>query len=199
MGNFKVGDVVVCVDDRGQEEHLRKGQEYVITYVYDNTYVAVNHVRNNYGWYASRFELKQQPAEQPVQIPVQQKTKTIRPSCVEDWHKAVGMYFGGVKVKEFKYVATEYEVAVCFISDFNGAFFKGGFDSEIKLEIPVTTKRIPFDPERKGAKVFYGEQELLEWVQMKSGVVCGTIKLDNFNDEHTSLYHPNDLKMEIEE
>lgn len=70
---------------------------------------------------------------------------------------------------------------------------------EIELLIPVTTKRIPFNPELKNAKVFYGDTELIEWFQAKTGVVCGTHVVNNFGGEDTSLYHPNDLKMEIEE
>lgn len=70
----------------------------------------------------------------------------------------------------------------------------------MKLQIPVTTKRIPFNPELKDAKVMYGDTELIDWHQMKSGVVCGTRELnDGFNGQDTNLYHPNSLTMEIEE
>ena len=66
------------------------------------------------------------------------------------------------------------------------------------LEIPVTTKRIPFNPELKDAKVFYGKIELTEWFQAKTGVICGTHTI-GFGGEDTSLYHPNHLEMEIDE
>ena len=200
MSNFKVGDVVVCIDDACTGGFLKKGREYTITKVHDNTDVAVDGICHDFGWIALRFELRK---ESKMQQSTEQKTKIIDPSCVEDWHKAVGMYFGGVKVKEFKYVATEYEVAVCFISNFsddtfNGVFYKGGFDKGIKLEVPITTKRIPFNPELKDVKAFYKETELIEWVQMKSGVVCGIIRHED-GGYTTSLYHPNILEMEVEE
>lgn len=74
---------------------------------------------------------------------------------------------------------------------------------DLSLEIPVITKRIPFNPELKDAKVFvkvfYGGTEMVEWVQMKSGVVCGSYDAGGFAGVITNLYHPNDLQMEIEE
>lgn len=69
----------------------------------------------------------------------------------------------------------------------------------LAIEIPVTTKRIPFNPELKATKVFYGDTELIEWVQMNSGVVCGSYDTGGIDGVITNLYHPNDLQMEIEE
>lgn len=207
MCEFKVGDIVVCVDDTCDmggwaEKYLKKGQEYVVTKVHGDGSVSVGGL--SFGWFASRFELKQQPAEQPIQKPVQQKTKLV-PFTHELWEKWKDK---GVKVVYANGPHTV-EDLVCFsnaVTTFRYAGYVKERDcvyvcemDDLSLEIPITTKRVPFNPERKDAKVFYGEQELIEWVQMKSGVVCGTIKLDNFNDEHTSLYHPNDLEMEIEE
>ena len=78
-----------------------------------------------------------------------------------------------------------------------------GSGESFYLEIPITTKRIPFNPELKDAKVlvkvFYGDTEMVEWVQMKSGVVCGSYDAGGFAGVITNLYHPNDLQMEIEE
>ena len=78
-----------------------------------------------------------------------------------------------------------------------------GSGESFYLEIPITTKRIPFNPELKDAKVlvkvFYGGTEMVEWVQMKSGVVCGSYDAGGFAGVITNLYHPNDLQMEIEE
>lgn len=74
---------------------------------------------------------------------------------------------------------------------------------DLSLEIPVTTKRIPFNPELKDdkvfVKVFYGDTEMVEWVQMKSGVVCGSYDAGGFAGVITNIYHPVDLQMEIEE
>ena len=68
------------------------------------------------------------------------------------------------------------------------------------LEIPVTTKRIPFNPELKAAKVFYDDTELTEWVLMSSNVVCGVHNQAHpFKSLETALYHPTHLEMEIEE
>lgn len=198
MSEFKVGDIVVCVNDKDSAYHIKEGQEYVVTKVHSDGCVSVGGL--SFGWLASRFELKGQPAEHLVQ----QKTKLV-PFTHELWEtwKDRGVkviYANGPHTVEdlvcFNNAMTTYRYAG-YVKERDCVYVCEGGD--FSLEIPVTTKRIPFDPERKDAKVFYGEQELLEWVQMKTGVVCGTIKLDNFNDEHTSLYHPNDLKMEIEE
>lgn len=78
-------------------------------------------------------------------------------------------------------------------------FVKGDFPN-MAIEIPVTTKRIPFNPELKDAKVFYGKIELIEWVRMSSDVVCGVHEqLSPFKSLETALYHPNHLEMEIDE
>lgn len=68
------------------------------------------------------------------------------------------------------------------------------------LEIPVTTKRIPFNPELKDAKVVckHTSDELCSWVYMVSSVVCGVINHEG-GGYTTELYHPNTLEMEIEE
>lgn len=70
----------------------------------------------------------------------------------------------------------------------------------LSLEIPVTTKRIPFNPELKDAKVVckHTSDELSEWAHMSSSVVCGVIKHEG-GGYTTELYHPNTLEMEIEE
>lgn len=69
-----------------------------------------------------------------------------------------------------------------------------------EIEIPVTSKRIPFNPELKDAKVFYGDTELIEWVLMSSNVVCGVhTQTHPFKSLETALYHPAHLEMEIEE
>lgn len=70
---------------------------------------------------------------------------------------------------------------------------------DFSLEIPVTSKRIPFNSGLKDAKVFYGDTELIEWVQMNSGVVCGSYDTNGIDGVITNLYHPNYLQMEIEE
>ncbi len=80
-----------------------------------------------------------------------------------------------------------------------GTLVKARDLDDLALEIPVTSKRIPFNPELKDAKVFYGDTELIEWVQMNSGVVCGSYDTGGIDGVITNLYRPNDLQMEIEE
>jgi hypothetical protein len=64
MSNFKVGDRVECIDNTGVERWLDKGVYYTVTFVHENTDVAVNGIRNNYGWAASRFDhIKQKVTE----------------------------------------------------------------------------------------------------------------------------------------
>lgn len=199
MSNFKIGDVVVCVDNHNWPHELQLGKQYTISTLHTNSLGQTCKVVGKINWFLVEcFELRK---ENEMQQSTEQKTKIITPSRVADWHKAVGMYFGGVKVKEFKYVATEYEVAVCFISNFSddtfdGVFYKGGFDREIQLEIPVTTKRIPFDPKRKDAKVFHGEFEVVEWYMFSNNIVAGICK-DNPTIVRNCL--SNNLEMEIEE
>ena len=75
-----------------------------------------------------------------------------------------------------------------------------GSGESFYLEIPITTRRIPFNPELKDAKVFYDKTELIEWVRMSSDVVCGVHEqLSPFKSLETALYHPNHLEMEIDE
>lgn len=75
----------------------------------------------------------------------------------------------------------------------------GNDGSDLSLEIPVETKRIPFNPALRDAKVFWRSNELTEWVQMKSGVVCGTYIDVQDGMEETLCFHPNALVMEVEE
>lgn len=66
----------------------------------------------------------------------------------------------------------------------------------LALEIPVTTKRIPFNPELKDAKVFTtdGNQSVVDWVMFKDGqVAC------QWHNQYMSYYPTNYLEMEIEE
>lgn len=81
-----------------------------------------------------------------------------------------------------------------------GTVTSQGTCDPLAIEIPITTKRIPFNPELKDAKVVcrHTSDELLEWVYMMSGVVCGVIKHEG-GGYTTKLYHPNTLEMEIEE
>lgn len=144
------------------------------------------------------FELYRESSEDVMK---QQKTKRV-PFSKAAWEK-------------YKGVATPYyneNSAVSQLTYFEGsttAFTLAGtvagqlsrfYGSEIELEIPITTKRIPFNPELKGTKVFYGKTELIEWFYLRTGLVCGTYELvAAFKGMESLLYHPSDLEMEIDE
>lgn len=150
------------------------------------------------------FEIYKESEEKDMTQQTQQKTKRV-PFTHELWEKwkdkgGKVIYANGPHtIKDmvcFSNATTTYRYAgycegrdcvyVCEGDDFS-------------LEIPVTSKRIPFNPELKDAKVFYGDTELIEWVQMNSGVVCGSYDTGGIDGVITNLYHPNYLQMEIEE
>lgn len=66
----------------------------------------------------------------------------------------------------------------------------------LQLEIPVTTKRVPFNPELKDAKVFttLDNQQIVDWVMFKDGqVAC------QWPNAYMGYYPTRFLEMEIEE
>lgn len=216
MTKFKLNDKVICITNFGVSNWLEQGQEYTVTRIYSNGDIAVNGIKNNLGWYAHRFELKQENQQKILQDKpsyaveekdmtqqTQQKTKVV-PFTHELWE---GWKDKGGKVI-YGYGPHIIKDMVCFdnaVTTYRYAGYCEELDmiyvcegNDLSLEIPVTTKRVPFNPELKDAKAFYGEVELTEWVQMKSGVVCGIIKHED-GGYTTSLYHPNILEMEVEE
>lgn len=150
------------------------------------------------------FELYKEPEEKDMAQQTQQKTKRIRftHELWEKWKDKGGkvIYANGPHtIKDmvcFSNATTTYRYAG-YCEERDCVYVCEGDD--FSLEIPVTTKRIPFNPELKDAKVFYGDTELIEWVQMNSGVVCGSYDTNGIDVVITNLYHPNDLQMEIEE
>lgn len=154
------------------------------------------------------FELYKEPCNNPEETmnqQTQQKTKRV-PFSEESW----------LKHKNAKVIWTPTETEILYFDkwggyDFIGVYKPPGADytattfmdadfPNMALEIPVTTKRIPFNPELKNAKVFYGKTELIEWICMSSGVVCGVHEhIHPFKSLETALYHPNTLEMEIDE
>jgi hypothetical protein len=149
----------------------------------------------------SHFELYKEEKDMTPQA--QQKTKRV-PFTHELWEKwkdkgGKVLYANGPHIIKdmlcFDNAVTTYRYAG-YCEERDCIYVCEGDD--LSLEIPVTTKRIPFNPELKDAKVFYGKTELTEWFQAKTGVICGTHTNIGFGGEDTSLYHPNDLEMEIE-
>jgi len=149
----------------------------------------------------SHFELYKEEKDMTQQT--QQKTKRV-PFTHELWekHKDVAKIIyipSGGEVLGFAYFPqADSRFRYAFLTR-TGTAPTFGSGEYFYLEIPVTTKRIPFNPELKDAKLFYGDTEMVEWVQMKSGVVCGSYDAGGFAGVITNLYHPNDLQMEIEE
>lgn len=155
------------------------------------------------------FELYKEPCIKPEQevmkLQTQQKTKRV-PFSEESW----------LKHKSAKVIWEPTEAEILYFDKWGGYDFIGVYKApgadyaattfkvadfpNMALEIPVTTKRIPFNPELKDAKVVckHTSDELSEWVYMTSSVVCGVINRGD-GGFTTELYHPNYLEMEIEE
>lgn len=140
----------------------------------------------------SHFELYKEEKDMTPQA--QQKTKRVPFNpLLKD--AVVFTKLGNHLVKEWYVFSTGVVATLCE----NFLHTTKHDQGELEMEIPVTTKRIPFNPELKDAKVFYGKIELIEWVRMSSDVVCGVHEqLSPFKSLETALYHPNDLEMEIE-
>lgn len=152
----------------------------------------------------SHFELYKE--EKDMNQQTQPKEKRV-PFSAELWKKykdVADVVFSGTNYRVLRLESfpqgLEYEGNIYY---FAAVTHQGSIvltqDRLLSLIIPVTIKHVPFSPELKDAKVFYGETELTEWFQAKTGVVCGTHTVNSFGGEDTSLYHPNDLHMEIEE
>jgi len=153
----------------------------------------------------SHFELYREEKDMAQQT--QQKTKRV-PFTKESWKRN----------QTAKVIWTPTETEILYFAKWGGhgydfigvckapgeeyaasTFVEGDFPY-MTIEIPTTTRRIPFNPELKDAKVFYGKTELIEWVRMSSDVVCGVHEqLSSFKSLETALYHPNHLEMEIDE
>ncbi len=152
------------------------------------------------------FELYKEPEVDVMTKPdTQQKTKRVR-FTHELWEKWKDK--GGKVI----YVPTDKQVMqIVYFPEADhryryvylttpGTVTSMGTCDPLDIEIPVTTKRIPFNPELKDAKVVckHTSDKLSEWVYMTSSVVCGVINRGD-GGFTTELYHPNYLEMEIEE
>lgn len=200
MNTFKIGDTVKLLkssyDFSPFAWRMYDGYVYsTVTHVVGDQIVTTEDSKPTH---YSHFELYKEPSEDVMK---QQKTKRV-PFSKAAWEK-------------YKGVATPYYNETSVVSQltyFEGsttAFTLAGtvagqlsrfYGSEIELEIPITTKRIPFNPELKGTKVFYGTIELIEWFHLRTGLVCGTHKLvAAFKGMESAMYHPSDLEMEIDE
>lgn len=198
---FKIGDKVKVIPESMEDlsEYFKEYNHHsfaVVSWV-DDTLVGTNLDRD--GSHYTHYELYKE--EKDMNQQEQQKTKRI-PFTHELWEKwkdkgVVVTTMNGKVLEQFTYFNLPDTRIYAGVYD---GLVGNYYPHHLLLEIPVTTKRIPFNPELKEkAKVFYGKVELTEWVQMKSGVVCGSHDSGSFAGVITNLYHPNDLKMEIEE
>lgn len=131
----------------------------------------------------------------------QQKTKRV-PFTHELWES-------GNKTANVYYLATQRQLCglVCF-EQVNNPYKYAGYakyndciyvcsEDEMSLEIPVTTKRIPFNPELKDAKVFIKRGNCLvkEWHLFSNEAVAVLPKSSRL----LSAKDKSELEMEIEE
>jgi len=195
---FKVGDLVeLKSDDYG---FLARGG-FKLNYPYtvkevdtetDRLYVEETLGCLHYTHY-THFEFYKDPEKQSM------KTKRI-PFSEESYEK----YKDVAKV-----IATKLEIVDCYVFSTGvvGVLYKmpnGDVSNVIlpinqhllELEIPVTTKRIPFDASRKDAKVFNKQgNPVKEWHVFSNGVVAVLPVASDF----LSAQAQDDLIMEIEE
>ncbi len=151
----------------------------------------------------THFEFYKEPEETTMQQ--QSKTKRVRftHELWEKWKDNGGKVIHtptGREVLQLAYFPeADHRYRYVYLTT-PGTLVALGTCDPLDLVIPITTKRIPFNPELKDAKVVcrHTSDELLEWVYMMSGVVCGVIKHEG-GGYTTKLYHPNTLEMEIEE
>jgi hypothetical protein len=201
---FKVGDKVKLKKSSYEFDPIfwKKYGEYKYSVVVGVDGQQIFTTEDNSRQHYTHFEFYEDEKEMAQQS--QQKTKRV-PFTHELWEKwkdkggkVIYSPTGGQVLQLAYFPEADHRYRYVYLTT-PGTVTRMGTCDPLNLEIPVTTKRIPFNPELKDAKVFYGETELTEWFRAKTGVICGTHAVNNFDGEDTSLYHPNYLQMEIEE
>jgi len=204
MNTFKIGDTVKLLkssyDFSPFAWRMYDGYVYsTVTHVVGDQIVTTEDSKPTH---YSHFELYKEPSEDVMNKQTQQKTKRV-PFSVAAWTKykdVAKVYLNGKLCDAFLPMLNyqnDQGYALYKLSFFGDAGYYSVWGFE--LEIPVTTKRIPFNPELKGTKVVckHTSDKLSEWVYMTSSVVCGVINREG--GFTTELYHPNYLEMEIDE
>ena len=151
------------------------------------------------------FELYKEPEVDVMTKPdTQQKTKRVRftHELWEKWKDKGGKVIHVPTDKQVMQIVyfpeADHRYHYVYLTT-PGTVTSMGTCDPLDIEIPVTTKRIPFNPELKNAKVFYGKTELIEWFHLRTGLVCGTHEwAASFKGMESSLYYSSDLEMEIE-
>ena len=152
--------------------------------------------------YFEHFELYKEEKDMTQQT--QQKTKRV-PFSKEVW----------LKHKNAKVIWTPTEAEILYFDKWGGCdydfigvykapgaeyaastFVEGDFPN-MALEIPITTKRIPFNPELKDVKVFIerGNCPVKEWYVFSNGVVAVLPETSSY----LTAKDQSELEMEIEE
>lgn len=146
------------------------------------------------------FELYKEANEGVMTQQTQQKTKRV-PFTHELWEKykdkdvvvttlngRVLEQFTCFNLRDVRVYAGVYTEVAPLVGNY--------YSHHLFLEIPVTSKRIPFNPELKDAKVFTTDsnQSVVDWVMFKDGrVAC------QWPNQYMGYYPTNLLEMEIEE
>lgn len=207
--NFQVGDIVECVVPDIPNRFLTKGSRYTVLTVGGEILDIVDDRGEHRVWFSSHFKLISRKQEDikmdtKVETKVEQKTKRI-PFSVEAWKDNRGakvfwkptsteiLYFDCWRVGGASFIGV-YKAPNC---EYAASTFTTGDYHKMELEIPVTTKRIPFDPERKDAKVFIkaDNSAIKEWYVFSNGLVAGMCGVSNY----LTAFNQDSLEMEVEE
>ena len=201
---FKVGDKVKvkrCFAEKySRIFNLYAAVEYAKVIAIHGSYIVTDIDKQNPIDYI-HFELYKEPTQEKQPM----KTKRI-PFSEEAYAKYKGVarvWFNGKECNEFVYLTNGksghakqgyalYKTAIwCDVGWYSVWAFE--------LEIPVTTKRIPFDASRKNAKVLYFNYDVVEWVAMQGGAFLAITYKTELDTTISLIVNPDDLTMEIEE
>lgn len=196
---FKAGDKVKLLKSSYDFNPIlwRKYDGYtysIVTEVFDGQ---ISTTEDSSPQHYRHFELYKEPEEEVMNS--QPKTKRVLFS-VAAWTK----YKDVAKVYLNGKLCGAFLPMLNYQNDQGYALYKLSFFGDVEyysvwgfeLEIPVTTKRIPFNPELKDAKVFTTDsnQSVVDWAMFKDGqVAC------QWPNQYMGYYPTNLLEMEIEE
>lgn len=210
MARFNVGDKVVVVPsafDYGilQKHGFKPNTVYTVSAFINSERDLLWFEELKRAAHQSHFDFYKEEKDMPQQT--QQKTKRV-PFTHELWERN----------QTAKVIWTPTETEILYFAKWGGcgydfigvykaqgeeyaasAFVEGDFPN-MAIEIPVTTKRIPFNPELKDAKVFTeGDMlcfntEIKEWHLFSNDIV---VLLDS--EDNVRIKHRSKVQMEIEE
>lgn len=202
---FKVGDKVKLLKSSYDFNPIlwRKYDGYrysIVTGLFDGQISTTEDIRPQH---YSHFELYKEEKDMTPQTTPQSQQKTKRvPFTHELWEKRkdkggkVIYVPTGKQVMQLAYFPeADHRYRYVYLTTLGSCTH--ATDTEyLALEIPITTKRIPFDPELKDAKVFTTDsnQSVVDWAMFKDGqVAC------QWPNQYMGYYPTNYLEMEVEE